>query len=73
MAILSKCMYCDKMVSHRVSSLPICEDHDGSKDRAERDRVRWNALTIEQKLDELKARLDHHINNPPFDSTTPIG
>lgn len=73
MALLSQCLYCDKMVSHSVSGDPLCEDHDGKKEAKEKERLRWGALSVEQKLDELKARLDDHLENPPWDMNTPIG
>ncbi len=73
MAIISQCLYCGKEVLHSASSMPLCEDHDGKRERKNLERDRWNRLTIEQKLDELKEMLDEHLANPPFDSNTLIG
>jgi len=73
MAILSKCLYCDKMASHSASSPPLCEDHDGRKAHREAEKKRWNALTIDEKLNELKARLDDHIENTYWNVNPLIG
>lgn len=58
MALLSTCTYCNKEVCHRAGELPVCDDRSGKTQAKLDEQKRWASLTVEQRLDELKARLD---------------
>lgn len=58
MAILSECLGCGKEVFCRVNELPYCDKCSGNEAARQKEQQRWNALTVEEKLDELKTRVD---------------
>lgn len=58
MAIIENCAKCGTPFTTRASSFKfLCENCDGSKEREQTERDRWNSLTQDQKLDEIKAEL----------------
>lgn len=62
MALLSPCCRCGKEISHSASEIPLCDDCSGKNLAKANEKKRWDNLTIEQKLDELKNRLDQLDN-----------
>lgn len=61
-----KCYTCNKITEHINGRCSVCLNKKYELDKkAEGDR--WNSLSIEQKLDELKYRLD---NNKRYDINT---
>lgn len=58
MALISSCTKCGVSVSHRASEIPYCDECSGRNAAKRAEEARWKALSIEEKLDELKARLD---------------
>jgi hypothetical protein len=74
MALLSKCSMCDLLVAHRASEIPLCDEHSGKNAAKAAEAKRWAALTTEQKLDELKAKLDSLDKRARYwDYNVPIG
>jgi hypothetical protein len=62
MALLDKCMYCPKEVCHRASELPICDDCSGVNERKRAEILRWNGLSLEEKVEELRNRMEQLEN-----------
>ena len=58
MAVLSSCYKCGVAVSHRASEMPACDECSGKNQRKRDEAARWKALSVDEKLDELKARMD---------------
>ena len=58
MAIMSKCVMCDEMVSHSASGIPLCDEHSGRNAAIKAEHERWSKLTVSEKLDELKTQVD---------------
>lgn len=58
MALLSNCMRCGIQVCHSASDVPLCDECSGRNAAKRAEAERWKSLTVEQKLDELKARMD---------------
>lgn len=58
MAIDVRCANCGYSFVTSVSSGKwLCENCDGSRERKQAERDRWNALTQDQKIEEIKAEL----------------
>ena len=59
MAILSRCMNCKKDFGHSVNDgRYLCRECDGTKEHERAEAERWAALSVDEKLNELKERLD---------------
>ena len=68
MAILSYCLKCNSPFNHSASDgRSLCRDCDGTKERERAEAERWANLSVEAKLDELKARVDIISNQSPWD------
>jgi hypothetical protein len=55
------CPVCKQTTEHRNSVCVVC-----SRRTEEEENKRWNALTLEQRIEELRAKIDliEHYNNP---------
>lgn len=58
MAVLGNCYVCGVQVGHRACEIPVCNKCSGKDERDRKERERWMALSVDERLDELKARLD---------------
>ena len=56
--VLSSCYNCGTMIGHRASEAPVCDECSGKNQQKREEEARWKALSVDEKLDELKARLD---------------
>lgn len=74
MALLSPCVGCGKEVCHSASEMPMCDKCSGKEAALEAEAKRWAALTADEKLDELKAKVDDLMSRSSgFDWNRPIG
>lgn len=58
MALLSKCVRCNTLVSHRANETPECDRCSGREDRRRAKLLRWNGLTLEERVNELLTRVE---------------
>jgi hypothetical protein len=72
MAIMLNCADCGKEFCTSVCSGSIfCDDCNGVNESKRQEQARWASLTVEEKLDELKGRIDsldnrHDWRNDPI-------
>lgn len=59
MAILSTCAKCGGDFNHSASDgRYLCRKCDGTVEHEAKEAARWAALSVDEKLNELKKRLD---------------
>lgn len=68
MALLMNCWKCDKeFMTSACHGSSYCDDCNGVNEAKQKERERWDALTNEQKIEELLGRvqsLERHECNP---------
>jgi len=58
MAIVEACDQCGVLCSHSSSEPALCDECSGLNAARAAETARWESLTVEQKIEELKQRLD---------------
>jgi hypothetical protein len=58
MALISPCSVCEKETSHSVGDIPLCEVCNGNVAKRLREEKYWKMLSLEQRIEHLRQRLE---------------